>query len=125
VYVIPAFVGLGTPYWDSDVRGAVFGITRGTTKEHLIRATLKAIAFQVKDVLTAMEEDAGIKLKRLKVDGGAVQNNFLMQFQSDILQVPLDRPVATETTALGAAYLAGLAVGFWATKEEIAVQWLV
>lgn len=125
VYVVPAFVGLGTPYWDSEVRGAVFGITRGTTKEHVIRATLKAIAFQVKDVLTAMEEDAGIKLKRLKVDGGAVQNNFLMQFQSDILQVPLDRPVVTETTALGAAYLAGLAVGFWATKEEIAAQWLV
>jgi len=125
VYVVPTFVGLGTPYWDSEVRGAVFGITRGTTKEHVIRATLKAIAFQVKDVLTAMEEDAGIKLKRLKVDGGAVQNNFLMQFQSDILQVPLDRPVVTETTALGAAYLAGLAVGFWATKEEIAAQWLV
>ena len=123
--MVPAFVGLGTPYWDSEVRGAVFGITRGTTKEHVIRATLKAIAFQVKDVLTAMEEDAGTKLKRLKVDGGAVQNNFLMQFQSDILQVLLDRPVVTETTALGAAYLAGLAVGFWATKEEIAAQWLV
>ena len=125
VYVVPAFVGLGTPHWDSEVRGAVFGITRGTTKEHLIRATLKAIAFQVKDVLTAMEEDAGIKLKCLKVDGGASKNNFLMQFQSDILKVSLARPIVSETTALGAAYLAGLAAGFWANKEEIASQWLV
>ncbi len=125
VYVVPAFVGLGAPYWDSEVRGAVFGITRGTTKEHLIRATIEAIAFQVKDVLIAMEEDAGINLKCLKVDGGAVNNNFLMQFQSDILQVTLDRPAITETTALGAAYLAGLAVGFWQNTEEIASQWLV
>ncbi len=125
VYVVPAFVGLGAPYWDSEVRGAVFGITRGTTKEHLIRATIEAIAFQVKDVLIAMEEDAGINLKCLKVDGGAVNNNFLMQFQSDILQVTLDRPAITETTALGAAYLAGLAVGFWKNTEEIASQWLV
>ena len=125
VYVVPAFVGLGTPYWDSDVRGAVFGITRGTKKEHVIRATLEAIAYQVKDVLTVMEDDAGIKLKSLRVDGGAVKNNLLMQFQSDILQVNVDRPVITETTALGAAYLAGLAVGFWQSKDEIAAQWLV
>jgi glycerol kinase len=116
---------LGAPYWDSEVRGAVFGITRGTQKEHFIRATLKAIAYQVKDVLTIMEEEAGIKLKSLRVDGGAVKNNFLMQFQSDILEVTVDRPVVSETTALGVAYLAGLAVGFWKNKEEIAEQWLV
>ena len=125
VYVVPSFVGLGAPYWDSEVRGAVFGITRGTQKEHFIRATLKAIAYQVKDVLTIMEEEAGIKLKSLRVDGGAVKNNFLMQFQSDILEVTVDRPVVSETTALGVAYLAGLAVGFWKNKEEIAEQWLV
>lgn len=125
VYVVPSFVGLGAPYWDSEVRGAVFGITRGTQKEHFIRATLKAIAYQVKDVLTIMEEDAGIELKSLRVDGGAVKNNFLMQFQSDILEVTVDRPVVSETTALGVAYLAGLAVGFWKNKEEIAEQWLV
>ena len=123
--MVPAFVGLGTPYWDSDVRGAVFGITRGTKKEHFIRATLEAIAYQVKDVLTVMEDDAGIKLKSLRVDGGAVKNNLLMQFQSDILEVTVERPVVTETTALGAAYLAGLAVGFWQSKDEIAAQWLV
>jgi glycerol kinase len=125
VYVVPSFVGLGAPYWDSEVRGAVFGITRGTQKEHFIRATLKAIAYQVKDVLTIMEEDAGIELKSLRVDGGAVKNNFLMQFQSDILEVTVDRSVVSETTALGVAYLAGLAVGFWKNKEEIAEQWLV
>lgn len=125
VYVVPAFVGLGTPYWDSEVRGAVFGLTRGTSKNHLIRATLEAITYQVKDVLMAMEQDSGIKLKSLRVDGGAVRNNLLMQFQSDILQVPVDRPVVNETTALGAAYLAGLATGFWKNREEIASQWLV
>ncbi|MGG3957099.1 glycerol kinase GlpK [Bhargavaea massiliensis] len=123
VYVVPAFVGLGTPYWDSDVRGAVFGLTRGTTKEHFIRATLESLAYQTKDVLTAMEADAGITLKTLRVDGGAVKNNFLMQFQSDILGVPVERPVVNETTALGAAYLAGLAVGYWGSREEIAKQW--
>ncbi|MGG6431819.1 glycerol kinase GlpK [Anoxybacillus sp. D401a] len=123
VYVVPAFVGLGTPYWDSDVRGAVFGLTRGTTKEHFIRATLESLAYQTKDVLTAMEADAGITLKTLRVDGGAVKNNFLMQFQSDILGVPVERPVVNETTALGAAYLAGLAVGYWESREEIAKQW--
>ncbi|GAB6988054.1 glycerol kinase GlpK [Paenibacillus pini] len=123
VYVVPAFVGLGTPYWDSEVRGAVFGLTRGTSKEHFIRATLEALAYQTRDVLSAMEADSGIKLKKLRVDGGAVQNNFLMQFQSDILNVPVERPIVNETTALGAAYLAGLAVGFWESQEEIAQQW--
>ncbi|MCP8970690.1 glycerol kinase GlpK [Ectobacillus ponti] len=123
VYVVPAFVGLGTPYWDSDVRGAVFGLTRGTSKEHLIRATLEALAYQTKDVLTAMEADSGISLHTLRVDGGAVKNNFLMQFQSDMLGVPVERPVVNETTALGAAYLAGLAVGYWSSQEEIAEQW--
>ena len=125
VYVVPAFVGLGTPYWDSEVRGAVFGISRGITKNHLIRATLEAITYQVKDVLMVMEQDSGIKLKSLRVDGGAARNNLLMQFQSDILEVSVERPVVNETTALGAAYLAGLAVGFWKDREEIASQWLV
>ncbi|MDE5413374.1 glycerol kinase GlpK [Alkalihalobacterium chitinilyticum] len=125
VYVVPAFVGLGTPYWDSDVRGAVFGITRGTEKEHFIRATLESLAYQTKDVLTAMEADAGISLKTLRVDGGAVANEFLMQFQSDMLGVPVERPVVQETTALGAAYLAGLAVGFWNSREDIAKQWSI
>lgn len=123
VYMVPAFVGMGTPYWDSDARGAVFGLTRGTTKEHFIRATLESLAYQTRDVLDAMTADSGIDLKSLRVDGGAVQNNFLMQFQSDILGVPVDRPVVNETTALGAAFLAGLAVNFWSEKEEIAQQW--
>lgn len=123
VYVVPAFVGLGTPYWDSDVRGAVFGLTRGTTKEHFIRATLEALAYQARDVVGAMEADSGITLKTLRVDGGAVKNNFLMQFQSDLLNVPVERPVINETTALGAAYLAGLAVGYWKDQQEIAAQW--
>jgi glycerol kinase len=123
VYVVPAFVGLGTPYWDSDVRGAVFGLTRGTSKEHFVRATLESLAYQTKDVLTAMEADSGISLKKLRVDGGAVKNDFLMQFQSDILSVPVERPVVNETTALGAAYLAGLAVGFWDNRGEISKQW--
>ena len=125
VYVVPAFVGLGTPYWDSEVRGAVFGLTRGTTKEHFVRATLEALAYQSKDVLSAMEFDSGIELKTLRVDGGAVSNNFLMEFQSDILCVPVERPVVNETTALGVAYLAGLAVGFWESQEEIARQWAI
>ena len=123
VYVVPAFVGLGTPYWDSDVRGAVFGLTRGTQKEHFIRATLESLAYQTKDVLDAMEVDSGISLKTLRVDGGAVANNFLMQFQSDLLNVPVERPSVSETTALGAAYLAGLAVGFWESTEAIAKHW--
>ena len=123
VYIVPAFVGLGTPYWDSDARGAVFGITRGTTKEHFVRATLESLAYQTKDVLDAMIADSGIDLKALRVDGGAVENDFLMQFQSDMLGVSVERPVIRETTALGAAYLAGLAVGYWEDKEEIAKQW--
>ena len=123
VYVVPAFVGLGAPYWDSDVRGAVFGLTRGTSKEHFVRATLESLAYQTKDVLDAMEADSGISLKALRVDGGAVANNFLMQFQSDLLNVPVERPVINETTALGAAYLAGLAVGFWKDRSEIAAHW--
>ncbi|GHH98388.1 glycerol kinase GlpK [Neobacillus kokaensis] len=125
VYVVPAFVGLGTPYWDSDVRGAVFGLTRGTTKEHFIRATLESLAYQTRDVLSAMEADAGIQLKTLRVDGGAVKNDLLMKFQSDILNVPVERPVVNETTALGAAYLAGLAVGFWKSQEEISKLWAI
>jgi glycerol kinase len=125
VYVVPAFVGLGTPYWDSDVRGAVFGLTRGTSKEHFIRATLESLAYQTRDVLMTMEEDSGIRLKKLRVDGGGVKNDFLMQFQSDMVGVTVERPVINETTALGAAYLAGLAVGFWKDQSEIAAQWLV
>ena len=123
VYVVPAFVGLGTPYWDSDVRGAVFGLTRGTEKEHFIRATFESLAYQTKDVLDAMEADSGISLKTLRVDGGAVANDFLMQFQVDLLNVPVERPLINETTALGAAYLAGLAVGFWKDRSEIATHW--
>ncbi|RLL46631.1 glycerol kinase [Oceanobacillus piezotolerans] len=123
VYMVPAFVGLGTPYWDSDARGAIFGLTRGTTKEHFIRATLESLAYQTKDVLDSMIADSAIDLKTLRVDGGAVKNDLLMQFQSDILGVPVERPVVQETTALGAAYLAGLAVGYWKDKEEIAKQW--
>lgn len=123
VYMVPAFVGLGTPYWDSDVRGAFFGLTRGTTKEHFIRATLESLAYQTKDVLDAMESDSGIPLKSLRVDGGAVKNDFLMQFQADLLDVPVERPEVNETTALGAAYLAGLAVGFWKSQEDIAAHW--
>ena len=119
VYVVPAFVGLGTPHWDPDARGAVFGLTRGTQKEHFIRATLESLAYQSRDVLLAMEKDAGIPIPRLRVDGGAVENNFLMQFQSDILGIPVDRPGSVESTALGAAHLAGLALGFWKNREEL------
>ncbi len=122
VYVVPAFVGLGTPYWDSDVRGAVFGLTRGTSREHFVRATLESLAYQTRDVLDVMERDSGLKLHSLRVDGGAVNNGLLMQFQSDLLDVPVERPVVSETTALGAAYLAGLAVGYWSDLEEIERQ---
>lgn len=125
VYVVPAFVGLGTPYWDSDVRGAVFGLTRGTSKEHFVRATLESLAYQTKDVLAAMQADSRIHLKTLRVDGGVVHNNFLMEFQSDLLNVPVERPQINETTALGAAYLAGLAVGYWESQAEIAKQWAI
>ncbi|GAX88465.1 glycerol kinase GlpK [Effusibacillus lacus] len=113
VYVVPAFAGLGAPYWDMYARGAIFGLTRGTSKDQLIRATLESLAYQTKDVLGAMESDSGIQLQALRVDGGAVANNLLMQFQADILGVKVERPKVTETTALGAAYLAGIAVGFW------------
>ncbi|WP_168123312.1 glycerol kinase GlpK [Paenibacillus sp. HB172176] len=123
VYVVPAFVGMGTPYWDSDMRGAVFGLTRGTSKEHFVRATLESLAYQSKDVLDIMTTEAGLSLKSLRVDGGAVRNSFLMQFQSDLLGCEVERPVVNETTALGAAYLAGLAVGFWSDKSEIACGW--
>ncbi|MBG0917645.1 glycerol kinase GlpK [Exiguobacterium sp. SRB7LM] len=123
VYVVPAFVGLGAPYWNSDVRGAIFGLTRGTEKEQMVRATIESLAYQTRDVLTSMENDSGINLKTLRVDGGAVSNNFLMQFQSDILNVPVERPEVSETTALGAAYLAGLAVGFWKDQAEVKEQW--
>lgn len=125
VYLVPAFVGLGAPYWDMYARGTMVGLTRGTTKNHIIRAALESIAYQTRDVLEAMEEDSGIKLKTLKVDGGASENNFLMQFQSDILGVSVQRPEVTETTALGAAYLAGLAVGFWKDKDEITKRYKV
>ena len=122
VYVVPAFVGLGAPYWDMYARGAIFGLTRGTTKAHLIRATLESLAYQTRDVLSAMESDSGVELKGLRVDGGASANNLLMQFQADILGTTVERPEVIETTALGAAYLAGLAVGFW-QKEQIIKNW--
>lgn len=123
VYVVPAFVGLGAPYWDMYARGTIIGITRGTTREHLIRATLESIAYQTRDVLGTMTQDSGIRTTTLRVDGGATQNNLLMQFQADILGVPVERPVITETTALGAAYLAGISVGVWSSREEIADKW--
>ena len=119
VYVVPAFVGLGAPYWDDRARGAVFGLTRGVTKAHFVRATLESLAYQSKDIILSMMRDSGIELQKLKVDGGAVKNNLLMQFQSDILGVPVERPVVNETTALGAAYLAGLAVGYWKDKSDV------
>ncbi|MTI49602.1 MAG: glycerol kinase GlpK [Firmicutes bacterium] len=125
VYLVPAFVGLGAPHWDMYARGTMVGLTRGVNRNHIIRAALESIAYQTRDVIEAMQEDSGIKLKELKVDGGAVENNFLMQFQSDILNVPVNRPVITETTALGAAYLAGLAVGFWRDKKEINNKWKI
>jgi glycerol kinase len=120
VYLVPAFVGLGAPYWDMNARGIIVGLTRGANKSHIIRAALEAIAYQTKDVINAMQKDSGIKLAKLKVDGGAVANNFLMQFQADILGVDVVRPMVIETTAMGAAFLAGLAVGFWKSKDEIA-----
>ena len=122
---VPAFAGLGAPYWDPYARGTLIGITRGTGKAHIARAALEGVAYQNVDVLSAMQNDAGIALSELRVDGGAARNDMLMQFQSDILNVPVVRPVVTETTALGAAYLAGLAVGFWRSLEEIAAQWRV
>lgn len=120
VYVVPAFVGLGAPYWDMYARGSIFGLTRGSNKNHIIRAALESIAYQVKDLIIAMEEDSGCKINTLKVDGGASKNNLLMQFQSDITNIQVCKPIITETTALGAAYLAGLAVGYFNNLEEIA-----
>ena len=122
-YVVPAFTGLGAPYWDQYARGVVVGITRGFTKAHFIRATLESLAYQVYDILKAMEKDAGILLTDLRVDGGACANNFLMQFQADLLDRHVLRPECIETTALGAAYLAGLAVGYWKDKDEIKQNW--
>ena len=125
VYVVPAFAGLGAPYWNQHARGTMVGITRGTTAANIARAALESIAYQTMDVLKAMEADSGISIKELRVDGGATANNLLMQFQSDILNCKVVRPVVTETTALGAAYLAGLAVGYWKNMEEIQQQWLM
>ncbi len=125
VYVVPAFTGLGAPYWNQDARGTISGITRGTTAAHIARASLESIAYQTMDVLKAMESDSGISIKELRVDGGATANDMLMQFQSDILNTKVLRPVVTETTALGAAYLAGLAVGYWKSLEDIHEQWQV
>jgi glycerol kinase len=123
VYVVPAFAGLGAPHWDAGARGVITGLTRGSTAAHLARAALESIAYQSADVLRAMEADCGKKLRGLRVDGGATVNNALMQFQADLLLVPVVRPRTTETTALGAAYLAGLAVGFWRSRAEIAQLW--
>ena len=124
-YVVPAFTGLGAPYWDQYARGTIVGITRGVNKYHIIRATLESLAYQTNDVLKAMQNDAGITLSSLKVDGGACANNFLMQFQADIIGAPVKRPICVETTAMGAAYLAGLAVGYWASKEEVVENWKI
>jgi glycerol kinase len=125
VYFVPAFVGLGAPYWDMYARGAILGITRGTTLAHIVRAALESIAYQTRNVLECMEEDSGIELRELRVDGGATANEFLMQFQADLLGVPVVVQETTETTALGAAYLAGLAVGFWKDQRQIALNYKV
>jgi glycerol kinase len=125
VYVVPAFTGLGAPHWNQDARGTIVGLTRGSNASHIARAALESIAYQTMDVLKAMEADSGISIKELRVDGGATANNLLMQFQSDILNTKVLRPTVTETTALGAAYLAGLAVGYWKSVEEIQQQWQI
>ena len=124
-YVVPAFTGLGAPHWDQYARGTIVGLTRGVNKYHIIRATLDSIAYQVNDVISAMEADSGIELSALKVDGGASANNFLMQTQADIIDAPVNRPDCVETTAMGAAYLAGLAVGYWKNKEEVIRNWMI
>ena len=124
-YVVPAFTGLGAPYWDQYARGTIVGITRGVNKYHIIRATLESLAYQVNDVLAAMKADSGIDLAALKVDGGASANNLLMQMQADISNAPVNRPMCVETTAMGAAYLAGLAVGYWASKEDVLQNWAI
>jgi glycerol kinase len=123
VYFVPAFTGLGAPYWNQHARGVITGLTRGSTAAHIARAALEGIAFQTLEVLLAMQKDSGISIKELRVDGGATVNNLLMQFQADLLQTNVVRPVITETTALGAAYLAGLATGYWSNIEEIRQQW--
>jgi glycerol kinase len=125
VYLVPAFTGLGSPHWDAYARGTMVGISRGTTRAHLARAALEAIAFQSAEVLTAMQKDSGQPLLELRVDGGATANGLMMQFQADLLGVPVVRPRVTETTALGAAYLAGLSVGFWESTDEVAARWKV
>ena len=119
VIVVPAFTGLGAPYWDAEARGAIFGLTRGTNREHIVRATLESIAYQTADVVSAMMADADTPLKKLRVDGGAVANNFLMQFQADILGIDVERPTQIETTGLGAAYLAGITAGVWQDIDEL------
>ena len=124
-YVVPAFTGLGAPHWDPYARGTIVGITRGVNKYHIIRATLESLAYQVNDVLGAMEADSGISLTSLRVDGGASANNFLMQTQADIIGAPVKRPRCIETTAMGAAYLAGLAVGYWKNREEVKANWAI
>jgi glycerol kinase len=123
VYFVPSFVGLGAPYWDADARGSMFGITRGTKAQHIVRAALESMCYQTRDVLEAMRKDTGLGISSLKVDGGAVANSFLCQFQSDILGIEVIRPQDIEITALGAAYLAGLAVGYWADAQEIKRCW--
>jgi len=125
VYLVPAFAGLGAPHWDQYARGAITGITRGTTAAHIARAALEGIAFQVSDILDVMKQDSQVAMNELRVDGGACANNLLMQFQADILQVPVVRPKVIETTALGAAYLAGLAAGFWKNRDEVHRAWQV
>ena len=125
VYFVPAFVGLGAPYWDAYARGTIVGLTRGSTRAHIVRATLESVAYQTREVVEAMRADSGIGLQTLRVDGGMVRNDFLMQYQADILGVPVQRPAVTETTALGAAYLAGLAVGYWSSPEALSSQWRV
>ena len=124
-YVVPAFTGLGAPYWDQYARGTIVGLTRGVNRNHIIRATLESLAYQVNDVIQSMEADSGIALSALKVDGGASANNFIMQFQADITDAPVKRPACVETTALGAAYLAGLAVGYWSSKEDVLKNWQI
>ena len=124
-YVVPAFTGLGAPHWDQYARGTIVGITRGVNKYHIVRATLDSLCYQTNDVLQAMRADSGLELASLKVDGGACANNYLMQTQADIINAPVNRPQCVETTAMGAAYLAGLAVGYWKSKEDVIKNWAI
>jgi glycerol kinase len=123
VYFVPALVGLGAPHWDAYARGAILGLTRGTTRAHIARAALESICYQTRDVVEAMRRESGIQLRELRADGGASGNRFLMQFQADMLGVPIEIPAVAETTALGAGYLAGLAIGFWGSREELDAEW--